>query len=197
MSDLNPYAAPVDLSAPPPLVSTARFYREGKFLRILTETELPLICPISGEPTTAEDWRKKKSIAWTPQWILIGIVIATLPVLILAIALQKRGKITYSLSAAAAKRIKTRYIIGTALLVLAIGLLLATVGMPSDRTPIFALLTVLTFVAALIFFVIANPFKPAGYNKGWFKLRGCSPQFLDTLPDFPYATAKDIPNLQR
>ncbi len=44
---------------------------------------------------------------------------------------------------------------------------------------------IVVIVMSLILFSIANPVKVVKFRDGWFRLKGCSPEFHDSLPPMP------------
>lgn len=102
------------------------YYRDGKFLYVRDGAELPERCIRTNEKVDEAGWRKRKRLTWIPPWALIPILSGFLPFLILLLFLQKKAKITYSLSKDARESLFRRRCIGLG--VMAFGLLAAFAG---------------------------------------------------------------------
>lgn len=185
-TDLNPYTPPAEIPSPPNL-STASpgffYFRDGKFLVVRDGAELPEVCLRTNEATSGHGWRKKMPIVWTPPWV-ISLFIVGSPILyaIVALATQKKAKYTYSLSQATRSKIIRRKIIGAVLFLTAVSLIIMGAFLDDQNFIIGCILggIVLIFVS-LIPMTLANPFRVSGYQNGWFKIKGCSPDFLDSI----------------
>ena len=188
-SEANPYAAPADLSAAPGIPDVALYFRDGNFLAVRNGAELPSVCMITNEAADSNAWRKKVSIAWTPPWVFITIFINIIVLLIVALLFQKKAKITYSLSRAARGRIVRKRRIGFVLLTMAIALVaLAFMEISNGNSDMSALaigsMSIVALIASLIVFAISNPVKVVKCRKGWFRIKGCSKEFLAGLPEY-------------
>ncbi|MBX3741380.1 MAG: hypothetical protein KF712_10345 [Akkermansiaceae bacterium] len=186
-NEMNPYAAPS--ATPPPLpfhLSSPLYFRDGKFLVVRDGAELPDVCLRTNEPVGGSGWRKRVPITWTPPWVIILILLTHLIGIIVMFLTRKKAKLTYSLNGDTRGKIIRWRFIGLALLLACIGLIATATGLDDGdaiMVPISGGLGLL--LASLATFAIANPIKVAGYENGWFKIKGCSPAFLNTLPHPP------------
>ena len=132
--DTNPYAAPVAQALPPLLPTTASgyFYRDDKYLVVSNHADLPHRCVLTNQPVAPDGWRKPVAIAWTPPWVFVTVLAGALVALILILVLQKKAKITYSLSPEGRGRIQKKKMIGWLLLLVAIGLFVAAFNLADD-----------------------------------------------------------------
>ena len=190
MSDIetNPYAAPVAQALPPLLPTSASgyFYRDDKYLVVSNHAELPHRCVLTNQPVAPDGWRKPVAIAWTPPWVFVTLLAGALVALILILVLQKKAKITYSLSPEGRGRIQKKKITGWLLLLGSIGLFVAAFNLTDQSmVGISVVAGILSLLASLIVFSVANPVKAVKFRDGWFRLKGCSPEFLDSLPPMP------------
>ncbi len=187
--DTNPYAAPVAQALPPllPKAATGYFYRDDKYLVVSNHAELPHRCVLTNQPVAPDGWRKPVAIAWTPPWVFVTLLAGALVALILILVLQKKAKVTYSLSPEGRGRIQKKKMVGWLMLLGAIALIVGGFNVPEGSgLTVFAMLGgILVIVVSLIFFSIANPVKAVKFRDGWFRLKGCSPEFLDSLPPMP------------
>lgn len=178
---MNPYSAPAvaevsnDKNLP--------YYRSGEFLYVRDGAELPKRCVHTNLDVPEGGWRKRKLYTWTPQWIIVLIPFGLLPYLLLAVVLQKKAKITYSLNPGAKERLSRKR--GTALGVMVLGIVIAVAGtsyLEGDWWGIALLAGIIVALIGLIACAAFNPVTVKGERNGWFKLKGCSPDFLDSLP---------------
>ncbi|MBC8003623.1 MAG: hypothetical protein H7X97_13640 [Opitutaceae bacterium] len=186
--DTNPYAAPVAQALPPllPTTATGYFYRDDKYLVVSNHADLPHRCVLTNQPVAPDGWRKPVAIAWTPPWVFVTLLAGALVALILILVLQKKAKITYSLSPEGRGRIQKKKMIGWLLLLVAIGLFVAAFNLDDESMlGISVMAGILTLLASLVLFSVANPVKAVKFRDGWFRLKGCSPEFLDSLPAMP------------
>jgi len=185
----NPYAAPTAEEPPPPL-AVGRigpfYFTDGRFLIVRDGAELPTVCPVSNRPVDQDGWRNKTQISYTPPWVFLLILVNVIILLIVALAIQKKAKITYSLAPDIRAGIVRKRSIGAALLILSAGCFVVGFNYldRSDHAGILMLLALLLLIASLVFFVIANPMKALKCKDGWFKIKGCSSEFLSTLPTY-------------
>lgn len=190
MSDPNPYQAPSTTQAPPvpDHADPGLVLREGKFLLVRDGAELPDRCIITNQAVGTEGKRKRALITWSPPWVFIGILSGIIPLLILMLIFQKKAKISYSMSRQAWGRIVNRRLIGTFLLLASIGLFFLGANSTGEQTGIYMTGGIVALIASLIVFITATPLKAVKHRNGWFRVKGCSPEFLDTLPEatFPF-----------
>jgi len=97
---------------------------------------------------------------------------------------QKKAKITYSMGTAARAKISKTRGIGLGMLVLGLGMLWAGASQlgGSDATVYLVFGGILVMIASAVPFVMANPVKAVKFRDGWFRVKGCSKEFLATLP---------------
>jgi hypothetical protein len=178
----NPYAAPSNLASLPEVPADTLFFRDGQFLVVRDGAVLPHVCVVTNQPATATDWRKKTRISCFPIWVFALILVNIIVLAIVALVMQKKATITYSLARSARDRIVRRRSAGWLLLILFGALSGYGLAYESGAAAIMA---AVALVAGLVFLVISNPIKAMKYKKGWFRIRGCSRGFLDALPEFP------------
>jgi len=186
----NPYATPVSLQtseAQPQ--DDGSYYRDGKFLIVKDGAVLPSSCLITNEPVLQGGRRKQVLIAWTPRWIFVIVVLGLLFALIAILAFQKKAKITYSLSEQAWNKIVKRRMIGFAVLLGGVALIVMGIKAPSNEiyTPAALFGGVLVILISFVIFVLAHPIKVVKFKNGWFRIKGCSPEFLGTLPEIGHS----------
>ena len=99
--------------------------------------------------------------------------------------MQKKARITYSVCSLVRRKIILRRSIGFVLLLSSIGLFFF--GATADIDEMLGIVIASGFaamIASLILFVIASPVKVVRFKNGWFRIKGCSPDFLDSLPEY-------------
>lgn len=198
--EINPYAAPQSDPAHAPEISESNngfYYSDGRHLYIKDGAELPAICPITNEPVAPNGWRQRKKIAWSPGWLwlllIIGIfiplgLVVILPlVIILGIILTKRAHFSYSLCDRIQRKNSTFMWIGVFLLFTGIGgfVWLFTSLMAGDEALAGLAVGPIGMLLAIIAFANGKSLKPRGHRDGWFKIKGCSTDFLSNLPKSP------------
>lgn len=183
----NPYAAPLAPAIPPPMpyaVPQVPYFRDGKLLVVRDGTALPMVCIRTNQPVTEKDWRKTKTLIWTPPWVYALIIVNLLIAAIVATIIQKKAKVTYSLGREARASINKK--VGICLLMLfgAVGaIVVAFVQSNSGDSSFGALIitAVVLLIGSLVMMILTNPIKVSGYRDGWFQVKGCSPEFLDSI----------------
>jgi hypothetical protein len=183
MSETNPYAAPADVQTIVDVDNGVKFFRDGRFLIVRDGAELPETCVVTNEPAESGSWRKRVKIAWTPPWVYVLILVNVIVLLIVAMIVQKKARITYSVGSRSRRKIVLRRSIGFVLFLLCVALFFFGATADTDEMVGIGILGgFAALIASLIFFVIANPVKVVKFKNGWFRIKGCSPDFLDTLP---------------
>lgn len=187
---INPYQppvseSPVSTNSFPQVAGSGEFFRDGKFLVFRDRAELPLRCLINGEDVTPDAWRQRKQIVWNPPWVFIGLIGGILPLLLFMLLAQKKAHVVYSLGQKARSRIRNRKLLGGAFLLVAFGLIIAA-GLSQMGTGAYSgtlvLVALIPLFIGIVILALASPIKAGGHRKGWLKLKGVSPTFLDALP---------------
>lgn len=184
---LNPYSAPEVIDAPPgpdwSRLVAGGFFRDGRFLVIRDGAELPMACVKSGESAPAGSWRKRRLMSWSPPWVFIGLLGGLLPLLILMVVASKKAHLVYSLGPAAARRRANLQLVGLLLLGASLASIAGVITETIDGDLVLPLIlgSIAGIIASLVFFIVSNPLRAIGHRKGWFKIKGASPGFLDTL----------------
>lgn len=179
----NPYQAPADLAGALAHGSSRLFYREGDFLVIRDGAELPNRCIHTNEEVPPSGWRKKKQVAWTPQWVFITILLSPLVLILLGVLLQKKAKITYSMSPAARGRLIRKRLIWLG--ISALGVAIAVIGgnfLSSDASLIAVFGGILLGFIGIVGSLVQNALAVRGHRDGRFTLKGCCREYLDSLP---------------
>lgn len=188
-SVINPYAPPAEDGALGLMqeMETNLFFREGKFLVVRSGAELPHRCLRTNHPVGEDGWRKRVVITCIPSWIYLTLLAGILFTIIFIVIFQKKAKITYSLSPAIRRGMRHKRLLGWVLLLSSIGLFFAGLTMieNSEYISIAVISACVVLVIALVAFKVANPIVAVKHRSGWFRVKGCSSEFLDTLPTMP------------
>lgn len=137
---------------------------------------------MTGEELSADDWRKKKTLAWNPPWVFVGLLGGVLPLLILMLVCQKKTAVTYSLGQEARKKLASKRRVGGVFL--AGFVLLLVFGIASESSSASGIMMLSCFVCliiSLVVFILATPLRAVGHRKGWLKIKGVSGRVLDEL----------------
>jgi hypothetical protein len=200
MSETNPYAPPAtsEVLFPHP----RWFRRDGKFVVVRTGAVLPARCVKTNEEIGEREVSKERQFTWVPLWARFSAFLAmTSPLLVvffinshsstafytigvpgiliagfLPVAFQKRMKVTYALH-----RRERRWRLAVQGVAVAGGvggwLFLKTYDTDS-LAGFFALIG-----GGLLAGVFHHPLRTARHRDGEFWLKGCSPEFLDSLDE--------------
>jgi len=146
---------------------------------------LPARCVRTNAPIGPEDWTKTKKMVFTPSWIWVLLLVNLLVAAIVGSILQKRFTITYSLCKAERARFRNRQIVGWLGFFLGLfGIVgaCASLASTSAHWPVYLLVTaIVVMFGGLVFAVLGNVLKPVKFRDGWFVIKGCSPEFLDSI----------------
>ncbi|WP_052573647.1 hypothetical protein [Haloferula sp. BvORR071] len=180
-SPTNPYQAPLAMDLPPAPVGGS-FYREGDMLVIRDGAVLPLRCVHTNRPIGPDDWTKRTKFTWTPPWVWALILIHLLVAVIVSLCIAKKAFVTYSMSREARRKlIQRRSISLLAAVAGGVGGTVSIITLNGNLALIGACLGVLTLLVSLIILVVTNALSVKKFNDGWFTLKGCSREFLDSL----------------
>lgn len=183
MTSANIYAPPVELQG----ATDGIIYRVEQWLVVRDGAQLPEFCPITNEATVPSDWRKTVRIAWSSPWLIPLIFINVIVLLIVLLIVQKKGKITYSMSKQARLIVRQRRSLGFLLLALfPLGMFISTLDpVPSGVAIVVGLAAIISLIVSIYFFMNSDTIKTAKYKDGWFFLKGCHPDFLSRFPVAP------------
>lgn len=179
----NPYQAPTAADINLGYDNRVMFYRDGKLLIARDGAELPDRCAVTNQPLEGPHWRKRKPFAWTPPWVIVLIFLSPLILIIVALCVQKKVNLTYSLSRQATRRFATRRWIFVGILLLGIGALFlcASDHLSSNASVGAAVAGVVLVLVGLVGSLTVQALKVTGHHEGWFRIKGCHPDFLDML----------------
>lgn len=175
------------------------YHRDGKLLVIRDGAVLPQRCILTNQALGPGDWTKRMAIYKTPFWVWLPVVVCTLllsksgrsaewvgaNVLFLvlltsiaAIFANKKVTLTYSLNRQARARLLQRRSI--ALLAAAAGGIAMMISFFRNE-PVEIFGGALVLLGCLAVLAISNALTLRKHAKGWFSLKGCSKEFLDSL----------------
>lgn len=178
----NPYSAPATTDAPPVVPTDALYYREGDFLMIRDGAVLPARCIKTNLPAEPKDWTKQVQLTWTPPWIYIFLPFAVLPVLIIAAIISKRAKLTYTLCREERSRVMKRKTFATLGIFAGIGTIFACFfAVNGNTSAILAIIGVVLMIGSLVVIAVTNAITVRKHRDGWFTIKGCRPEFLNSL----------------
>lgn len=184
MADENPYI-PSTAALESPSVPRAHhaIHRDGDLLVIRDGAVLPARCLKTNRPIGASDYTATKKVYWTPGWVWALLLLSPLIALIVAAILQKKATLTYSLSRELRSRYMKRTAISLGLFFVGLGLLFVTFYVGKES--LFGVGIgggILLMITGLVLAVtLSKVISVKRFNDGWFYLKGCSPEFLDSL----------------
>lgn len=188
-SPLNPYESPIaaEIVDAVAVDQSDGIWRQGKLLVMHKTAQLPDRCVKSNQPT---DRRLKRKLQWHHPAISLTILVALLVYIILAIIFTKKATIYIGLSDQwFAKR---RWIILTAWLIVFASIAMVVVGIAQfDQIPHagwLILAGLLLFLAGIIYGNFrARMVTPTRIDDHYVWLKGVCRNYLDELPEWPYA----------
>jgi len=185
MSDPNPYLTPATFAPEPVAIfqSNDLFRRVGNDLIVWEGAVLPQRCVKTNLPIGTGDVTKTKKLTYTPGWVWFFLLGGLLLAVILSAVLSKRVNVTYCLSKAQANRYRNRLIIGLLLLFGGVGAMFVPAMVNLGDTQIGVAIGggFLSFLTGLIFLTQIEPLRASGFRDGWFTIKGCSKEFLDSI----------------
>ncbi|MBN8458646.1 MAG: hypothetical protein J0M04_12490 [Verrucomicrobia bacterium] len=186
-TEINPYASPASSQITPEVTHWTTIYRAGRLLMVRDGAVLPDVCVVSNQPTGPGDWRKRVRLSWISPWLYLALLANLLVFLILSIVLRKSGWVTYSLSRRARMTVIRKKAAAGIMFVMSIGLIVTAVtGSVSDDLVLTSVLGGLVMlIAALLILSRADAVRVARTKDGWFLVKGCGREFLDTFPERP------------
>jgi len=168
----------------PPLSQTTSgyYYRDGDFLVIRDGAVLPARCVHTNQDIGPEDWTKRVRMTWTPPWVFLFILVHILILIIVALFVNKKAWLTYSLSREARGRLIKRrsiaFIVSLAGIASAVG---SGVYLNGNLAIGLTILCCLIALVALFVLALTNAIRVKKHDDGWFTIKGCSREFLDSL----------------
>lgn len=179
---VNPYQAPAAIDLPQAPSTTAMYFRDGNLLVVRDGAELPHRCVLTNEPLGPGDWRKRKLFTWAPPWIYVLILVNLIVLLIVLACVQKKARVTFSMSPAIARRYATRGWLAALGILGGIGGIVAGAAMDQGSSQGVAIFGgILLLLTGLVFCTLLRPLKVKGFRDGWFQIKGCHPDYLDLI----------------
>jgi hypothetical protein len=205
MSEPDPYAPPAT-SEITPACPAHGFRRDGEFVVVRTGAVLPQRCIQTNEPIGQGDWSKEKKLHGSPKWAglctalpyltllllqnwlpsifkdYFAVVIVAMMIGSVAIAsiFHKTCFITYGLKGSVQRKQRRTRLIFVGLLGLA-GVALMLCAFLGHFIWVFIVLLGMVIVISLSAVRLSRFIRVIRYRDGEFWLKGCSPEFLDSL----------------
>lgn len=176
----NPYRAPVSTASP--YQTGGVYYRKDEFLLIRDGAVLPARCIKTNQPVGPKDWTKRVQLNWTPPWVYFFLLAGLLPMLLLAVVTSKKAKLTYTLCREERTRVVKRKTIAALGFFGAVAALIAGLAnLEGNAMGIAALVAVILMIGSLAVIALTNSVTVKKHKDGWFTIKGCSPEFLNSL----------------
>jgi len=135
---------------------------------------LPPRCIRTNQPVGPGDWTLRSKVSWTPLWVMLAMVVSSVS--------SKEAVLNYSMSRAARKSLVQRR--SMAYLVTLAGMLawVIAIFLPKGIAQGVTIVGGGTLITAgLLLLTLSNTFTVTKFRNGWFTLKGCSQEFLDSL----------------
>lgn len=205
MPETNPYAPPAT-SEVAQVCPAHGFRRDGEFIVVRTGAVLPKRCIQTNEPIGQGDWSKEDKLHGSPRWAglcislpcvtplllqnwlpsifkdYFAVVIVAMMIGSVAIAsiFHKTCFITYGLKGSVQRKQRRTRLIFVGLLGLA-GVALMLCAFLGHFIWVFIVLLGMVIVISLSAVRLSRFIRVIRYRDGEFWLKGCSPEFLDSL----------------
>jgi hypothetical protein len=154
MSAFNPYAPP---TAPIPTgggYGGAFAQMVGDALVVSKDAPLPDVCVKCAAPAVT---RRKQQFVYTPQWVIVILLLSLLIGAIVAVIVQKKGTLQLPLCEACAARWKSANVqIGLAILALFLGLVFGVYVAVESKAPALMAVFMLLGIGGLIAVAVVN-----------------------------------------
>ena len=183
----NPYApSAATLHIDPnviPHTGNANVWRDGKVLVMRPDASLPPRCVKCNGPSAAPT--KSRNVYWHHWGIYFVLLLNVIIYVIVALAARRKAIVAPGLCAQHKR--KRRYFIAGAWLGVVVALLLFVGGAPMGDVGCWVMGgATLLLLASIVFGMIGGRVVWAKHiSKEYARLKGCGPQFLDSLPRFP------------
>ena len=151
---------------------------DGRHLVIRPDTTLPNRCIKTNEPV--EHPPRTKTLYWAhPAWLLL-ILVNIIVLLIVYLLVQKKCRVTFSISRAQRDRIRARTTVS--LLVLVAGVAAIVVGAFQQEPIVWVICGIIgAFIGLILTFIVSRPLHVAKEKNGEFWIAGCGKEFLDSI----------------
>lgn len=162
----------------------------SEHLIVRSGAELPERCIISGLDAGDADWRGQVALMWCPTPIIILSVLSApflfVPGAILLKLFRRSGVITCSMKREYRMDVLIRQGIGCALVVSAFVVVFATMVLKVTGSEMSVWPPVAVFAAllmlGLVILLMSAPIRAVHHQDGWFRVKGLSKAFLQTMP---------------
>ncbi|MHC4178051.1 MAG: hypothetical protein ACYSWU_11130 [Planctomycetota bacterium] len=191
MSEINPYESP---RAPEPILvaelvepASGGVWRQGNLLVMHKRATLPDRCVKSNEP--AHGRRLLRDMFWHPPWIYLTIFIGLLVYVILVMMLRKRATIRIGLSKQWFAKRRRAILIGWGLVLSSAAMVVGGISKAGEFPYAPALIPlgfVVFLVGAIYGLIAARMVAPARITDDYVWVKGVHPDFLASLPNWPY-----------
>jgi hypothetical protein len=187
MDERNPYApTPASLTAGScsQHARSSGVWRDGSVLVMLPNTSLPHRCvkcnAVADQPT------RERKVYWHHPGIYVLVLINLIIYAIVAAIVRKTAIVSPGLCSEHKEKHRNAMIIGWGLALLGIGLFIAAgMGAAPDHTGEVVLAGLLAIFTGIVWGIVVGRIVYAKrIDEQFVRLRGCGPEFLDSLPPF-------------
>lgn len=182
MDEHNPYA-PSRASLAGAAVAPAGgggTWRDGAVLVMSRDASLPPRCIRCNEP--AQEPTKNRKVYWHSPWLYLLLILNLLIYAIVAAIVRKKANVAPGLCYAHKKRRRIGIAIAWTLLLGGVALL--SLGVAGGESAGIAGGTLLILVALLVSISVTRILRATRIDAQYIRLKGCGPEFLDSIPPF-------------
>jgi hypothetical protein len=174
----NPYAPPKASLEP---TGNGNCWRDGKVLVMLADTPLPHRCIKCNAPAVTPV--KKRKVYWHHPALYLLLLVNVIIYAVVALIVRRTATVAPGLCPEHRKRRLLGLWLGWGGSLA--GLALFFFGLSVDKTPLILVGPLLIVAAIVGGIVFARVVYPQRIEKDYVRLKGCSEEFLASLPDFP------------
>ena len=188
MDDRNPYAPSRASLAPKSQPvndrSGATAWRDEKLLVTISDSELPPRCVKCNEP--ADEPTKVRKVYWHHPALYLLILINLIIYAIVATIVRRRARVAVGLCAAHKQRRRRAITFGWGGFITGVVLMMWGFNDSTGNGGVFAVVGILVTLGSIVTgMIMARIVYARKIDKSYVWLKGCSPEFLDSLPPLP------------
>jgi len=178
MQSPNPYAPSAASLAGSERAETSLAWRDGKDLVLQVGSDLPHVCVKCNEPSEAPT--KKRRLYWHHPGYYGFIVIAMLLYIVIAMIVRKSAYVSPGLCRVHKRKRAMGIALGWSGFIL--GMIAINLGASAGRSDLAALAGVVMLVLMVTGVVLSRIVVARRIDDRYVRLKGCGPEFLDSLP---------------
>lgn len=155
-------------------------WRDGKILVLSREASLPPRCVKCNEP--ADEPTKMRKVYWHTPWLYVLALLNLILYAIVVAIVRKKATVAPGLCSTHKKRRRMGIAAGWTLLIA--GFALIGIGIADQQSVVIPGGILMVLAAVLVSAIATRILRPNRIDAQYVRLRGCGPEFLDSIPPF-------------